>query len=214
MLALVKQGKRIAAVVVGWILIAPIAASPTTELPHAIRTLVFLPMLQLSTSIGLITAYDLLNQTKKSIRYVLYIIFLVAASLNFVYFLSAYFIQQNHEYSKYWQYGYTQAVNYAKAHYADYDKIVVSIKLEQPHMFFLFNLKYDPALYLSQGGTASGGFAEIRNRFDKYEFREIHWEQEVKDGKTLYIGTPTEITSNILESIHYLDGSEAMRIAR
>ena len=118
------------------------------------------------------------------------------------------------EYSKYWQYGRRQAVEYVKANGDKYDKIVVSSKLEQPHMFFLFYLKYDPKKYLAEGGTASGGFAEWRNKFDKYEFRAIDWEKETSDSKTLYIGRPEDISSGVLQTIYYLNGEEAIRIAQ
>ena len=80
-------------------------------------------------------------------------------------------------------------------------------------MFFLFYTKYDPATYLKHGGTATGGFAENRNAFDIYQFRPIDWEHEVHDGATLYIGTPKEIPTGSKQSMYYLNGEEAMRIA-
>src|SRR3989344_7821496 len=40
--AVFLSGGKLFPLILGWVLIAPIAASPTTELPHAIRTLVFL----------------------------------------------------------------------------------------------------------------------------------------------------------------------------
>ena len=125
-----------------------------------------------------------------------------------------YFGHTNVEFSQYWQYGYKQAVEYAQAHKAQYKRIVVSTKLEQPHMFFLYYLRYDPAMYLKEGGTASGGFAEYRNKFDIYEFREIDWVKEVRDGTTLFIGTPQEISGGVIKTIYYLDGNEAIRIAK
>lgn len=129
-----------------------------------------------------------------------------------MYFLNMYFLHMNREYSSSWQYGYKEAVQYTKDHYNTYEKFVVSIKLEQPHMFFLYFLKYPPDRYLAAGGTKSGGFKENKNSFDKYEFREIHWDSEIKDGKTLYIGTPKEIPTGI-ETIRYLDGKPAFVIA-
>jgi 4-amino-4-deoxy-L-arabinose transferase-like glycosyltransferase len=206
-LHLFKNGGRLGALILGWMLIAPVAASPTRELPHAIRTLVFLPSLQFAVALGLLAVYRYAKRP-------FFILLVVAFFINFLYYLSSYFIQQNLEYSKYWQYGYKQAVEYAKAHYTQYDRIVASIKLEQPYMFFLFHLKYDPATYLAEGGTRSGEFKEEQNRFGKYEFRMIHWEKEVKDGKTLFIGKPSEILGNRLKTIYYLDGSEAIVIGR
>lgn len=189
-----------------WFLIAPIAASPTTELPHAIRSIVFLPTFQIFTAFGIL---ELLKKRK-----IFLFVCLPIIAVNIFYYLHMYFGHTNHEFSKFWQYGYEQAVEYAKAHRNQYKKIVVSTKLEQPHMFFLYYLQYDPQKYLAEGGTASGGFAEYRNKFDIYEFREIDWRKEITGGSTLFIGTPQEISSGIVKTIYYLDGAEAIRIAK
>lgn len=200
------KGGTIAKFLFGWFLIAPIAASPTTELPHAIRSIVFLPTFQIFTALGILEMF----KNRKILLFILLPIIVV----NIVYYLHMYFGHTNHEFSKFWQYGYKQAVEYSQEHKNQYKKIVVSTKLEQPHIFFLFYLKYDPETYLKEGGTASGGFEEYRNKFDIYEFREIDWGKEIQDGSTLFIGTPQEISGGILKIIYYLDGTEAIRIAK
>src|SRR3989344_1848019 len=69
--------------VILWFLAAPIAAAPTTGLPHAIRTLVFLPTFQILTPIGI------LNLWKKN-RLLLVFAFLLL-TVNFAYYLHMYF---------------------------------------------------------------------------------------------------------------------------
>lgn len=209
MFTLARQGGRQAKITFAWFLIAPIAASPTTELPHAIRTLVFLPTFQMFTAVGLLNVYKHSNSYR---GYILRFSVIALFILNVLYYLHMYFGHLNKEYSSSWQYGYAQAVEYAQTHRDRYSKIIVSTKLEQPHMFFLYFLKYDPVKYLAQGGTSSGGFAEVRNKFDIYEFRPIRWDTEVKDGATLFIGTPGEISGSGLMTIRYLDGKEAIKI--
>ena len=207
MIAAGRQGGKVARVLFGWLLLAPVAASPTTELPHAIRTLVFLPMFQVFTAVGIINFY---NNYK---NYILRFFVITLFTLNLIYYLHMYFLHMNREVSEYWQFGYKQAVDYAQNEGVGYAKVVVSTKLEQPHMFFLYFLKYDPTRYLAEGGTSSGGFAEVRNKFGRYEFRPIDWGKEIKDGQTLYIGTPKEISTANLLTINYLDGKEAIRLA-
>ncbi len=210
-----KPGK----IVMGWFLIAPIAASPTTELPHAIRTLVFLPTFQIITAVGLIlyisriSKYVSLLKYKKYFGPILTVFHVSLIAFNLIYYFHMYFVHMNREFSKAWQYGYAQAVEYAEGHKEKYKKIIVSTKLEQPHMFFLFYTRFDPIRYLASGGTKSGGFEEAQNAFDIYEFRPIQWEQEVRDGSILYIGTPQEIPSGNLSQIKYLDGKNAINIA-
>ncbi len=220
MYALARSGGRVARVLFGWFLIAPIAASPTTGLPHAIRSLVFLPTFQIFTAVGILEFVSRItyhvsreNIYRQRVLKGLGITVLVFGILNIVYYLHMYFGHMNREVSQFWQYGYKQAVDYARVHKDKYKKIVVSTKLEQPHMFFLYFLTYDPSRYLSEGGTSSGGFAEVENKFDIFEFRPIKWDTEIKDGLTLYIGTPKEMSSANLATIYYLDGSDAIKIA-
>lgn len=220
MFVLWKKGGKQATLIFSWFFIAPIAASPTSETPHAIRTLVFLPSFQIFAALGLIDVVRIAQGIdKKNIHSRLILTKLLAAGIaafivgNTYYYFHMYYSHMNHEYSKFWQYGYKQAVQYAQMHKSKYKKIIVSTKLEQPHMFFLFYTKHDPATYLAAGGTATGGFAEFRNRFDVYEFRPIDWGKETHDGSVLYIGTPKEVPNASEDSIYYLNGEEAIRIA-
>lgn len=204
--------RRTAAFLFSWFLIAPVPASPTSEVPHAIRTLNFLPTFQIFTALG-VYQFLLFLRERKTVLWKIFGLGVYGIALFFtVRYFNLYFVHLNREFSQYWQYGYRQAVEYVRAREDQYEKIVVSTKLEQPHMFFLFYLKYDPSLYLSQGGTQSGGFAEVRNRFDKYEFRPLDWNIEVTDGSTLYVGHPLEIWGDPRYIIKYLDGTDAIKI--
>lgn len=214
-----RGGGRLAALVYSWILIAPIAASPTSETPHAIRSLVVLPMLQFCVAAGIMEAaayFSKLYKRKGLARLLAAsgaIITTILIAANTIYYFHMYYAHMNREYSQFWQYGYAQAVQYAEANKSKYDKIVVSTALEQPHMFFLFYTVYDPVKYLANGGTSSGGFAEVKNRFDIYEFRPIsNWTKEIHDGTVLYIGSPKEIPGGT-KVIPYLDGTDAIRIS-
>lgn len=229
-------------VLYGWILASPVAASLTTELPHGIRTLVFLPSFQIITAVGIVHVvnnvknqlvnskntnqqtnksrkqinYNLQPTTynlKKSIAILLTTSYLLLICFDISRYLSLYFEHYNREYSQWWQHGREEAALYAESVKDSYDQIVVSTELEQPHMFFLYFLAYDPVKYLEEGGTASGGFAEYRNKFDKFIFREIHWDNEIHDGSVLYIGLPDEIRASSIKTIQYVDGSDAIRIA-
>lgn len=216
-----RAGGRVGVALLSWVFLAPLAASPTSETPHAIRTLVSLPLLQIFTAIGIMRCWSyVLRYTAGARGYVRYVIIGVSllaagiAGFNIVFYFHMYFAHMNNEYSKFWQYGYKEAVEYTQAHKSEYDKIVVSTSLEQPHMFFLFYTKYDPAAYLAAGGTASGGFAEVKNRFDTYEFRPIsNWANELHDGSILYIGSPRELPGDAY-TIKYLNGEDAMRISQ
>lgn len=217
-----RRGGKLSVIIFGWFLIAPIAAAPTTGLPHATRTLAFLPTFQLFITFGILWFVAWMIGWKENgnrrirtwLNYLIIAILSLGLIANMTYFLRMYFLETDREYSQDWQYGYQQAVEYTEAHKGAYERVIVSTKLEQPHMFFLFYTKYDPRTYLAAGGTASGGFLEVRNHFDKYEFRPIHWQTEKRDGSELYVGTPNEIPAGDgLTVVRYLNGDPAMVIA-
>lgn len=199
-----------------WFLLAPVPAALTTGVPHAVRTLNFLPTFQVFVAIGIFNLFLFFNKYKTfGIRYLIFGGVILFAIFNFIYYINQYFVQQNYFTSYDWQYGYKEAVSYVKKINSKYKKIVVSdrVPLDQSYMFFLFYLKYPPELYQKAGNT-SGGFRET-HKFDKYKFRPIVWEKEEKSSDILYIGTPQDFQAgekNILKTINYLDGKPAIFI--
>lgn len=195
--------KKTKVLVFAWFLIAPIPASITSGVPHAVRTLNFLPTFQIFTALGILSAsyyvlaikYQLLSIKLRYLFIASYILFI---SLNFFYYLNQYFVQQNYFHSQYWQYGYEEAVSAIKDVEGDYSKIIVSnlSPLDQSYMFFLFYLKYPPSDYQKEIGLASGKLNEI-HRFGKFEFRPIHWDSESKDKKILYMGNREDFPINV-----------------
>jgi hypothetical protein len=172
---------------------------------------VFLPTFQVFTAVGIAAAVSFINTyisvSKRFLRYVVFAGVALFALFNFAYYLDMYFVQQNPEYSEYWQYGYKEAVALTETLKAKYQKVVVSTTLDESYMFFLFYTKYDPAKYLASGGT------QTDRHFDKYEFRKIDWAHEKFDGTTLYVGDPKDIPHANIKNITFLDGTPAIEIS-
>ncbi len=200
--------------ILGWLLLAPIPASITTGVPHAVRTLNFLPTWQIVSAVGFLSAFIFI-QKYRQYKYIIYTILILTFAFNFSYFLNQYFVQQNYYNSQEWQYGYERTVSRVQALQSSYDSIVVSDTqpLDKSYMFFLFYLKYPPAEYQKIGSASSGSF-ESHHFFGKYIFRKIDWSKDRDTKNTLFIGPPSEIPSrSALETIYNLDGSVAIRIA-
>jgi len=197
-------------IIFGWLFLAPMAAAITTEVPHAVRSLVMLPVMQIFITFGLVKIIELVMQLSSKLKIFTAVLLVFVISINFVYFVDSYFVHLDKEYSQSWQYGYKQAANYIKLNGDSYETIVVSTKLEQPHMFMAYYLKYPPSEYLKYGGTDP---VLENTRFGKYEFREIDWEQEKHNSNTLYVGHPDEIPGKGIYQINYLDGEPAIEIA-
>lgn len=212
-----KNKEPAAKLLVGWVLISPIAASVTTGLPHAVRTMVFLPTFQIFTALGIVSILEKYSYLKSTLARLGFIaggfVVVCCIAFNIAYYLDMYFVHMNPEFSEYWQYGYKEAVDFTEKNKQKYEKVVVSNGLEQSYMFFLFYTKYDPVKYLANGGTKSGSFEEGKNGFDKYEFRKIEWSKEKRDGSILYVGSPLDMPHGNVLNITFLNGKPAMELA-
>jgi hypothetical protein len=193
-----------------WFLVAPVAASVTEQLPHPVRTLVFLPTFQVFTAIGVLEFIKKLKTQKSWIRLSGLICLFLIIILSVLFYFHQYFIHLPIDYSSAWQYGRKEAVEEVKKIQSEYDEVIVSTALDVPHIFFLYYLQYDPATYIREGGTISGGFNEDRNTFGKYSFKPIK-SLKILDKKILYVGMNFEIPkgATIIKAIYYKNGSEA-----
>lgn len=205
--------KKTKLLIFGWFLIAPIPASITTGVPHAVRTLNFIPTFQVFSALGVVTCFLFINKYGR-IKYLFYLIIASLFLFNFSYFLNQYFVQLNYYDSADWQYGYKEVVNEVTKLQTKYSKVVISDTqpLDKSYMFFLFYLKYSPSDY-QKVGQSSGGFAAHQS-FGKYVFRPIDWQKDSNERNILYIGPPGEISGEVsIKTIYNLDGTVAFRIA-
>ncbi len=212
--------KKTKLVIFGWWLLAPVPAAITTEVPHAVRTLNFLPTWQVLSALGLIGLTGLISSSKLSIfKFKLWklvaLAYLIFMLFNFAYYLDQYFMQLNYYDSAQWQYGYKQAVAKVEQIGGKYSRIVVSDNqpLDKSYMFFLFYLKYSPSEYQTIGEKSSGGYA-AHHAFSKFVFRPINWLKDSRLKNTLFVGSPNEIPkAAALKIIYNPDKTPAIVIA-
>jgi 4-amino-4-deoxy-L-arabinose transferase-like glycosyltransferase len=206
--------KKTKLIIFAWFLITPIPASITSGVPHAVRTMNFLPVWQIFISVGIV--YSFINLSKyKNTSKIIYSLVIIFAAFNFIYFLNQYFVQQNYFTAKDWQYGWERTVSYVSKIAPNYKKIIVSDSqpLDRSYMFFAFYLKYPPLEYQKYGRLESGGFAEA-HAFGNYEFRPLDFAKDSKNSNTLLIGLPSEFPSSVtpLKMIYYPDGTPDIEI--
>lgn len=208
---LMRYGGKGALLIFWWILMAPVAASPTERLPHPVRTIVFLPALQVLAAAGIGASIIWLKKQKIILRYFVYGIGSVIVLFSLGYYIHQYFVHLPIDYASDWQYGRKEVVEATTKYATKYDRIVVSMSLDQPQIFFLYYLQYDPQKYLNIGGTVSGKFDVEDNSFDIYTFRTIGKYHKDDNQKVLYVGLLSEVIpgANILETIHYPNGQPA-----
>ncbi|MEX2028035.1 MAG: glycosyltransferase family 39 protein [Candidatus Curtissbacteria bacterium] len=192
-----------------WFLLSPVAAAVTWGVPHSLRSEIFLPTFQIFTAIGV---YSIYTYTKKKKLFAT--VAVVTLLSNFLFYLHQYYVHMPYDFSKHWLYGRREAVAFTEETKGMYARVIVSTKLEQPHEFWLYYSKYDPVKYLKEGGTASGGFLETRNKFDKYFFMPIDYKKQKQETKTLFVFAPGDLPpgAKIIKQINYLNGEPAIFI--
>jgi len=181
-----------------WLVIAGFPAMIGFETPHPIRSYNLLPALTIITALGINNLKKLLN--KQILKILLIVLFII----NVGYFIYRYFTVYPIYSASYWQYGYNQAVQTAREHEDQVDKIIFTGKYGQPHMFTYFYQQRKP-LTVFWGGMI------------KYLFRDIKWQEDQYMNNVLLIGTGEEIPAGaegIIKEIKFPDGETAFRIVK
>lgn len=135
-----------------WFLLAPVASSLAVDAPNASRSMVFLPIWDIFTGLGILAA---ISSLKKYVRPVVSLsIISLAFLISFVYYFHMYFVHTDLQNAYDWQYGYREAVQYV----TDYQKkhegnAFFASTFEQPYIFYLFYAHVDPREYISTGGS-------------------------------------------------------------
>jgi len=108
--------------------------------------------------------------------------------VSFCYFLVIYFYHFPFQMGENYQYGYRQAADFIKNNYDRYEQIVVDPRFGDvnvysgvPHLYLSYFTDLDPKKMLRRKETDKGLF------FDKYQIRQINWNNEQILPKTLYL---------------------------
>lgn len=131
-----------------WVLLSFIPVSVTNDsIPHALRTLIAAPFYQLVTAFGFVYSLRWFRRFSYGVKVLSALMFIVIIFLSLTYYLYQYYKIYPVKYSRDWQYGYKQVVDYIGKHKDEYDEIVFTRHYGEPHMFTLFYLNYDPKKY-------------------------------------------------------------------
>ena len=134
-----------------WVLLAPIASGFAIDAPNYQRSLIFLPSWQVFEAFGWFYVFSFIKRMPFSFFYkTLLIVFM---SINVFCYFYLYIFHTNTEYAKYWQYGYKEAIDYAKKYTGTEKRIFFANSIEQGYVFYLFYNRYDPKRYLFSGGS-------------------------------------------------------------
>lgn len=177
-----------------WLVIGPIPAMIGREVPHPLRSYNLLPPLIIITALGI---YQIMTRSR---LYLIYGLFAV----NSLFFLQHYFFVYPVYSAPDWQYGYQEAVVFARQNEDQVDKIIFTSFYGQSYIFTYFYQNREP-------------LSVFWGAMNKYLFRNINWPEDEKKFNTLIIGSPEEIPADsqgIIKEILFPDGQVAFRIVK
>jgi len=223
--ALFKFKKKFKGLLLTWVLLAFIPVSVTNDsIPHALRTLIAAPFYQLVSGLGFVFSLRLLTKFSIPFKIVLGVTLFIVVIVSIGNYLYNYYQKYPVAYSRDWQYGYKQAVDYIDKHKDEYDLIVFTRHYGEPHMFTLFYTQFDPARYQNAPNLVRfETYDWVRVlRFDKFYFPDLGDEgtqfadivSSNPNKKLLFIGRQGDFPKEIprLFSVNFLNGENAFDI--
>lgn len=222
---LFKKRQQFRWLLTSWLLISIIPVSFTNDsIPQALRTLIAAPVYQIITALGIYHCFIWFKEKYNKLLLPIIVIFVVAVIISIGYYFYNYYVIYPVIYSRDWQYGNKQVVEYIQEHQTKYDEVVFTRTYGEPHMFTLFYLNYDPAKFQKDPNLVR---YETNNwvwvlKFGKYYFPDLGDKgTQFKDivaqnyGKRLlFIGKPGDFPDNIpkLKEVSFLSGAPAFDI--
>lgn len=185
----------------GWFLIAPLAAGLTTGQPNALRTLANVPALIFYSTLGL-SIFLTYKQIKKPLTIAMIIVVVIFFNMRFY---SLYFNYNPKFVAQDWGDGNMQLVDYVNSIKKRYDVIYITGANWRPYIHYLFYSKYDPIKYQKDGSVL---------KVENIRFGIASWDKSdgvnlgLADLETLLYGkTLFVLTKDDLES-HRIKGSK------
>ncbi len=192
-----------------WLLMGIIPAATARETPHALRIETTLPTFQIITAYGFVSLTNLLSKKKN----VVIISLLGLLIVNFAYFSHTYFSNYRFDYSGEWQYGYKNALTYAKTVENNYDNIQFTNALGRPYIYYLFYSQTNPDFFRKNSMVKRDGFGFVNvEKVGKFIFPQSFNHELSKNKNVLYINTPYNLPKNIhvLKKFYLLNGQPVL----
>lgn len=178
---LIQLRSRNALLILVWVVIGMMPALLSHQTPHAVRSLLMIPGLQLITGFGFVSWSEKVFDRKSAIRKLLVALPVLLLIVGISNYLQSYYDVYAKNSAREFQFGYRQALELASDLGRTRDKIIVTDTYGQPYVYVLLTNQITPEEFLA-GALAN------------YEFHSISWPYNKPN--SVLVGTPEEIPPN------------------
>ncbi len=205
------------------LLLSPIPGALTVGPGHAANRVVLMDIfLVIFSSIGFIYIFDNIYKLKY-IRNIFFVIIISVFSFQFLNFFESYVFIQPIRYQSSMIYGMDSL--FEKISKYDGMNIIVSRKISEPHIYYLFYRKIDPLFAQSAANTSwfkyrteTSGWVDQLSDYSigNYAFKSFDLKNEKPEENTVYVGFPEDFPKDIVpnEVVNYQNGNSAYYIVK
>lgn len=211
---LIRLQNRFLALIWLWLLIAPVAAAFTFQIPHALRAQALVIPLTLLVSAG---GYFLLNRKAKVISAFILVLLFAMYSFQLARYLHQYYVHYPQTYPAAWEYGFKELVPFVESVKDHYDQILITDKYDQPYILYLFYTHYPPSEFQFHHQLTlrdKFNFSTVRD-FGKFHFTSTAWETVRDTHSALIVAAPEDLPDagvNVVKTIYFPNGQPAFKI--
>lgn len=179
-----------------WLLIGIIPAATARETPHALRTEIILPTIQILIAYGFVQLFfsGKYLQRKRFIKNTLLVVSIAFLLFNMTYFLHGYFVHYPKQFAREWQYGYKDMFSYLATIENNYDQVNMTDNLGRPYIYYLFYQKIGPMEFHDNSLVTRDPFGFVTvQRIGKYFFGKNTQDMAAKGKQNLFIDVPSNV---------------------
>lgn len=210
--SLLAHANKSTLLILGWFILAPIAAATARETPHALRSSTFIPTYEIIAAVGFSVIYTTLQRYSTKIRFIIFFICGLIVSFSVFNFFHNYFTHNPKQFSNDWQYGYKQVIEKVELLKSKYDVIYFTTTYGRPYIYAAWYGNYTPNDFWKEVRVLKDtqGFYNVTS-IGKYIFSEP---LSNSNKKVLVVTTSDKLPSwgKILDKVDFLDGKTAFII--
>lgn len=216
--SVIKRPQAPILLIIAWILLSVVPAALTKGPGFAAnRVAVMMPAIQILSAYGAFILWEKFAKNKKLLRF--YCLFVLTGVF---FFLEAYFYHGPRANGPSMSYGWRETIQHINSVGGEYESVIVSKALSEPHIFVAFYNKWDPDTYQKESKDwlrySKQGLLFVDQlgewHLGKYTFRDIKYDEDRYLENSLIIGRSKDFPENVVaeKKVSYPDGKPAILI--
>ncbi len=216
---IVAREKFARIIIIPWLLLSPISASISYPVPHGLRSLLMLPVVEMISAVGILWVLTIL---KRNLHRKVYLVSVFIVVIICSYYLMNYFYnyyQLSSKNSSYWAYGHRDIFEFTQSVKDQYSNIYVTGKYWRPYIFMLFYTRYSPKEYHNNPNHTMidkyyFGYASHDTSDPRYIYDEDLVNKLREGSNNLLVLAPDEVKDGdrVIKTIDFLNGIPAFVI--